>query len=1448
MDPRVVQYRVLGPVEVLEGTRTPGLGGYRQRLVLAVLLSRPNQVLTADWLVDAVWGAHPPATARKTLQAYLARLRAVLPPGAIQSTPAGYRLATGPEQLDSLQFAHLADRGHAAVASEPAVASRLLREALALWRGPAFGDLGDQPALALEAERLRERRLSVLADRAHADLAAGRVAGLVGELSGLVEEYPTDERFRAALMHAQYLTGRQTEALRGYEQYRRTLDDELGAAPSPPLTRLHEAILRQEPALGTPSPLPDEQPAERVRNPYKGLRPFDTTDAGDFFGRDTLVDALDERLSQQRFVAVVGPSGSGKSSLVLAGLVPRLRRQGWLVLTMVPGRAPFDALLAGLRGISDVPLDLLGDSLDLVRAAATVLPDGDERLLVAVDQLEEVFHEADGRVRDRFLTALVEALDDPSSRVSVVVTVRADAVGRLLASPPLGLRVPDHLVAVPGMDASGLEAAAVGPAEQLGVTVEPRLLAQLVADMTDQPGALPQFQYALTEMFDHRDGSELTMRAYRSLGGVHGVIARRAEQVFQSLGTEQRDLARQVFLRLVDVGAQHEVVRRRVARSTLEALPSDPVVQGTVLDAFDSARLLTFDRDPATGEPTVELAHEALIVAWPRLAEWATQARDDLRWRRLLATDLAEWESSGRADDHLLGGARLAQLEGWRQSSTVDLTEPERDFLDASEAGRRRDADADAARAARELEVQRRATRRLRWLVAVVTTAAVVATGLGVYAARRGAQAEASARDAHVRELATASTLTLATDPELSVLLALEAVEQSASAAAVSPVAVTALHAAVAADRVLATTTGGLAVEFTHADTLAVGGLTPRVISASGETLTRLPASRSPVVEMADAPGSSTVAVATQEGEVSLVETTTGRIVRQLVDPRFGRTSDRTPVALDLSPDGRLLASAVDALAGLVVWDAATGRVVARPLNLDPGPALAFRPDGRAVAVGTGATIEVRAIPSGRLLQRLPDQGAEVTAVAYSVSGTRLVTASTDGTLRVWDAERGRLLAVAQAPGAITAVGVDDPPVTIVTGTESGEVTVWRLTEGELEGRLLTQLPTDVLDVALQRGGLVAAAGTDVVVVVDARDQGRYEVARWPATNPPVDSTDYGRSAAPKPLAVSPDGTLRATVELDGSTVRVVGPHRETRLEHDPPPAHADDPAPETVTGMAFDPARPLLALTRISDDGQRHSLETRDLASGDVVARSETYLGVSPFFAGGLAYDPTGRWLAASQCLDYGSPALMLDPSTLRILPAPFPGILVQCAHHLSIDAQGRRLAVASESVDTANVVVVDTSAGTAVARMSHPDGVSDLALAPDGQRLLTVGRDGTARIWDVDTGGERHVLRGHRGLVTTAVWSADGDTVLTSGVDRTVRAWDPGSGRAGVVLAGLAGYADLALTPDGSQLISVAGDEAQVWAWDVDDLVDIATTRVSRTLTEAECEQYAIERCAAG
>jgi DNA-binding SARP family transcriptional activator/WD40 repeat protein len=1438
-----VEYLVLGPVEVLDGTGVLGLGGYRQRLVLAVLLSRPNRVLATDWLVDAVWGEHPPATARKTLQAYLTRLRALLPPGAIESTPAGYRLVTGPDELDALRFEHLVARGHTALEADPITAARVLREALALWRGPAFGDLADAAALTLEAERLRELRLSALADRAHADLAAGRIAGLVGELTGLVQEYPTDERFRAALMHAQYLTGRQTDALRGYEQYRRTLADELGAEPSPTLARLHEAILRHEPGLGTPSPV--DVSLGDVRNPYKGLRPFEAGDADDFFGREALVATLQHRLGE-RFVALVGPSGSGKSSAVLAGLVPRALRQGWRVVTMVPGRSPFEALLAGVRAIADVDLHLQGDSLDLVRAAAAVLDGSDQRLLVVVDQFEELFHQTDPRVRDRFVSALAEALDDPVADVTVLLTVRADFFAPLLATPGLGARVADHLVAVPALDPGELEAAAIAPAQRVGVTVEPALLAQLVADMTDQPGALPQFQYALTEVFEQRDGPELSTRTYRGLGGLRGVVARRAEHVFQSLDGAQRDLARQVFLRLVDLGEQHEVVRRRMPLPTLEALPSAGGVLPTVLDAFDRARLLTFDRDPGTGLPTVELAHEALLGEWPRLAEWAAQARDELRLRRSLVAALAEWQESGRSEDFLLGSARLAQVEAWQQNGVVELTEPERQFVDASREHRDRARRQEADRYARELGVQRQAARRLRSLVAVVTAAALVAAGLGLLAAQRGREAAAGERDARVRELAASSTLALTSDAELGVLLALEAVEQ-ASSAGETAVAASALHAAVGADRVLARPSGGDAVAFVDDDTVAVGGDDPRLVDAqSGETRLRLPRppdGTSVVVLAAARPG--LVAMGTDQGRLLLVSTASGQVVRELVDPRYGRGVGGDGAGrwrLDVSRDGRLL---VTAGGTVVVWNVATGRIVVRLLDLhsdDQG--VAIRPDGRAVAVASGDRVEVRAIPSGALLTSFDrvDAGG-VTGVAYADGGRSLVVATDTGALQVWDTASHARLATGQSDDALTSLALEDGPGRLLTGSDSGDVLQWDVAADPLVESTLLELPTALTAVALAPSGDAAAvAGPGSLLTVHVGAGPPHEGPVWPAAVPGVAGVLDDLSGG-QPLALSADGARVATVQPGGTAVRVGQVDGSGAAV--PLPAPDAPSAGDPVAGLAFDPSRPVLAIARVSSDALHHSLETVDLDSGATRGRSETFGGYSPYFSGSLAYPPTGRWLASSQCLDSGPPALLVDAWTLRLLGTGQPRGVTECGHHVALDADGGRLAAASDVRGDANALVFDTESGATLAAVRHPPHATDVALAPDGDRLLTVGADGTGRIWDVDSDEVLHVLRGHRGAVTAAEWSADGSTVITSGVDGTVRGWDPDTGSAGVVLTGLPGPAALALTPDGSRLVTVAGDEAQVWVWDVDDLVTLARSRVDRALTPTECEQYGIDDC---
>ena|GEM_PF-5457220 len=1445
----VMEYRVLGPVEVIDGDRAVPLGGYRQRLVLALLLAQAGSVVTTDGLVDAVWGERPPRTARKTMQVYLTRLRALLGDDVVQSTPGGYRLAVAEGQVDAQRFTGLAERGHELLPVDPAAAADTLHQALDLWRGDPYGDLGGEPALLLDAQVLRERRLGTLADRVRADLDSGQATGLLGEITGLVGQHPRDERLLGSLLLAQYRDGRQAEALTAYEAYREALADELGAEPGPELRRLHAAILRHDPALGPAVPTP-RIPGLATRNPYKGLRSFRPEDGSDFFGRDALVANLARRVTDARLVTVVGPSGSGKSSAVLAGLVPTLgARTGcsWRVLTMVPGRQPFEALLAAASD-DTASLRLPGGDDDVVALADQLSNDDGQRLLLVVDQLEELFETVrEDAVRERFVRALAAAVQDPDRPVTVLLCVRADALGLLLAAPPLGPLVSETIVGVVPLAPAELEAAAVGPARRVGVPVAPDLLAELVADMTDQPGALPQFEYALTEVFQQRDGPMLTLAAYRSLGGLRGVVSRRAEQGFQALDPAQREAARQVFLRLVNVADDGRTVRRRAPRPALEALGDAATVVAAVLDTFDRARLLTFDRHPGSGEATVEIAHEALLSEWPRLADWVAAAHDQLRLRRSLDSALADWEQSGQDEDYLLAGSRLAQVEAWQQTGSVRLTGPEQAYLLASRRRRDRARQAEADRFARELATQRQAAQRLRSLVAVVTAAALVATGLGLLAVQRGRDTAARERDARVRELATSSTLALSSDAELGVLLALEAVDQAASPEQTA-VAVSALHAAVGADRVLARTSGAESVAFVDDDTLAVGGDDPRLVdTATGLTRLRLPPSPdgTPVVALGAARPQRLLAMGSDGGRLQLVSTETGRVVRELVDPRYhravGSSGDRLP--LDVSPDGSLL---VTAGGSVVVWDVVTGGIVVRMSDLfSEDQAVAFRPDGQAVAIGSDDTVQVRAIPSGAVLQRFDaiDAGM-VTGLVYADAGRALVVATGTGALQVWDTASATRRAGGRSSGVLTSLALDDRTGMLLTGSDSGQVARWDLAADTPQGTTLLELPAAGSSVALAPSGDVAATvGADTVLTLQLAGTPHEGVA-WPASLGVADT--LGIPWFGQPLAVSADGARVATVQRGGSAVRVARLDGSDAIVLRSPPTPGAAVGSDVVTGIAFDPSRPELVTARMSVDGPQHSLETRDLTTGATTGRNETFVGGrAPHFSGGLAYSPTGAWLAASECLDNGPPALLVDARTLRLLRTSQPSTHTNCGHHVALDAAGRRLAAASDLQNGSNVFVFDTRSGAVVAELRHPSGATDVAFAPDGTRLLTVGQDGTGRVWDVDAGDVLHVLRGHRGTATAAQWSADASTVLTSGVDGTVRAWDAGTGAAGVVLTGLPGPAALALTPDGSRLVTVAGGEAQVWVWDTADLVSLARSRVDRMLTATECEQYGIIDC---
>ncbi len=573
-----------------------------------------------------------------------------------------------------------------------------------------------------------------------------------------------------------------------------------------------------EPEAG-PSPT-----SRDVRNPYKGLRPFTSAESRDFFGRgeltERLVAKLNEAGSPGRFLAVVGPSGSGKSSVVRAGLIPAIRRgavegtEEPAIAEMFPGPHPIDELVAALVRIAVRPTPRLQDVIEggtrgLLEAVDLVASD-DKGVVLVIDQFEELFTlTTNEHERELFLESLRVATADPRSRLRVVVTLRADFYDRPLVYPRFGELLAARTEAVPPMTPDELEQAIRGPAEQEGVRAEPGLVAEMIADVAHQPGGLPLLQYALTELFERRDEERLTLDAYRKIGGVAGALSARAERTYEATDADGRRAIKQVFLRLVTLGEGRHDTRRRVARRELVDLDVDPAEVDEVLDTFGHHRLLTFDREPSTREPTVEIAHEALLGAWKRMAGWIDDARDDLRQERRLARASAEWRGSQQDPSFLLRGARLEQAEAWATTTDLAIGRPGRSYLKASIDERERERAVERERGEHERHVERRARTRLRALVAVFAVAALVAGTLTIIATNESDEAAREARVATARGLAAAAVANLQVDPERSILLAMEAVDHTRSVdGSVLPEAEEALHQAVTTSRVVATTPG----------------------------------------------------------------------------------------------------------------------------------------------------------------------------------------------------------------------------------------------------------------------------------------------------------------------------------------------------------------------------------------------------------------------------------------------------------------------------------------------------------------------------------------------------------------------------------------------------------------------------------------------------------------
>lgn len=697
------------------------------------------------------------------------------------------------------------------------------------WREPGSAYLvmrwlrGGTLAAALEGRPLSVEAVSELivqvgsalaaahaADVIHGDVRAANIffddAGnhYLGDFgialdSGVAEDISKDIRAFAVVVH-EALTGQPQEAFPSVRRHRPDLpvaiDDVLAIAAGeragdryPSVGEFVDALLG---ALGG-RPSPSRVVAERVVNPYKGLAAFEEHDAADFHGRDRLVDRIIAALEPGvggRLVAVVGPSGSGKSSLVRAGLLPRLRAgaipgsERWFVTSMVPGTDPFRELERALARVATTPTAGLAARMastsDGIAAVVDAVAGDDTGVLLVIDQFEELYThvDSDGRRQD-FLDRLYSAVTADAARLRVVLTVRADFWDRPLSHSGLAQVLETAAVMVTPLAADELEAAITRPARRVGADLEPGLVSAVVADVHDRPGALPLLQYALTELFEHCRGRRLELVSYQRLGGVVGSLARRAEELYAGMSDEERAAARRVFSRLVAPGEGDADARRRVVRSELGASPAAEAV----VERFGAARMLSFDRDAETREPTVEVAHEALLAAWPRLRGWIDDDRDAIRALRRLTAAASEWEESGRSTADLYRGTRLETVMTFADDH--ELTPAERDFLGAS-----------LQEADRVRQVERRQVERLRRWVGVAAAVAVLAASAGFVAfvqqqraddnaaraesqrlqAEAAAQREADAQvQAEIRRMIAESTSLREDRPTVAMLLALEA-------------------------------------------------------------------------------------------------------------------------------------------------------------------------------------------------------------------------------------------------------------------------------------------------------------------------------------------------------------------------------------------------------------------------------------------------------------------------------------------------------------------------------------------------------------------------------------------------------------------------------------------------------------------------------------------------
>ncbi|MBE9200035.1 MULTISPECIES: caspase family protein [unclassified Nodularia (in: cyanobacteria)] len=1152
--------------------------------------------------------------------------------------------------------------------------------------------------------------------------------------------------------------------------------------------------------------------------PYRGLRAFGEEDAAYFYGREVVVQQLISDLGQKSFIAVVGASGSGKSSVVQAGLIAQLRRgklllgsENWWMRSFRPGANPLQALSRRLvdsgtekeKAYQQLQLEAML-SQGIEEFALWVRHRPETMVVLVIDQFEELFTTASSDDRQRFLAVVLGALEHIPEKFKLIITLRADFIAPCLEVPTLAkLLQQSSLLLPPCLTEEEYRQIIINPAEQVGLTVEAELVEVLVQELHQSPGDLPLLEFVLEQLWEYRENAAITLQAYQQhLGGIKGALESKAQKLYNSLDLEAQECARWIFLSLTQLGEGTEDTRRRVLKSELivQKYPV-PLVERTLqvliaaklvvvnleedAEAFGESRGLGEQEKTSLGSPpyspvTVEVAHEVLIRYWSTLRWWLEENRAMLRSHRQIAQAAALWINSDEQPDFLLQGVRLAEAEEIYLHYTDEVSVDVQRFIQACLIERQR-----------QQQKEKNRLRKAQRTVGIMSILGLTAFGLAVLAYQQTQKAQ-------LREIQALNSLSenfLLSHNQLEALLtSLKAGREVQKITPGIPINIQAQTATILQQAVYGTqerhrlthNSWVSSVSFSPDGQMLASGYADNTIQlwkSDGSLLATLTDHNDGVNSVSFSPDGQILASASSDSTIKLWSRE-GKLLNTLTGHLHGVNS------VSFSPDGRMLASASNDNSARL-WSRDGKLLVtflehSRSIN-----SVRFSPEGDLIASASDdGTVKLWSL-DGRLLSTLPASTQEVLDVSFSPDGQTIASASANGTVKLWSRDGDLLRTIAAHSGGVWQVKFSPDGEIIASASADKTIKLWTRA-GNLLGTLQGHShEVNSLSFSPDSHRLASASDDNTIRF--------WQIER------DLPRTFYGHKDSVNDVRFTADGSNIASMSAD-NTMKLWNLNGQL-LKTLPSPI-------EDVTSISFSRDGNTVALASAN---QAIQIRQRD---GTLLHTLEGH----KHWIRSMSFSPDDQILASGSA-DKTIKLWNRDGGLWQTLEGHQGWVT-----NVKFSPDGKILASASADK---TIKLWKRDGGLLKTLSGHSASVWGINFSPDGKTIASASQDKTVKLWNLD-GSLLHTFQGHSDLVNQVSFSPDGKMIASASDDDTIKVWNISSG---ILLKSFSGHnggvKSVSFSPDGKMLVS-GGQDATIKLWNLEE-IELQTSNLDQLLDNA-------------